>query len=132
MKNLRSNMVLAIASFMLFGCSTEQLDSENLSALDANDDCVGANPQVRITNNGSVNHNLDVFDEQGLVGFVHNISPGETSTWITFTEGETLFAVSNDVYEDEKVIFDMTTCMEFNMEIGTNNQLTSAVPVDVD
>jgi len=132
MKNLRSIMVLAIASFMLFGCTSERIDSENLSAFDANDDCVGVNPQVRITNNGNVNYNLDVFDEQGLVGFVHNIAPGETSTWITFSEGEMLFAVSNDTYEDEKVLYFMSTCMEFNMEIGTNNQLTSAVPVNVD
>lgn len=125
-------MGLAIASFMFFGYTSERIDSENLSASDINDDCVGVNPQVRITNNGDVNYNLDVFDEQGLVGFVHNITPGETSTWITFSEGEMFFAVSNDTYEDKKVLYFMSTCMEFNMEIGTNNELTSAVSVNVD
>jgi hypothetical protein len=125
-------MILALASVMLFGCTSEQINSDSLSDFEANDDCVGVNPQVRITNNGDVNFDLDVFGDQGLVGFVHNIAPGETSTWITFDAGEMLFSVSNDSYEDEKVIHHMTTCMEFNMEIGSDNQLTSAVPVIID
>jgi hypothetical protein len=125
-------MILAITSMMFFGCTSEEIGSDNLSAFDANDDCIGVNPQVRITNNGDVNFDLDVYGDQGLLGFVHNIAPGETSTWITFTEGETLFAVSNDTYKDEKVIYHMMTCMEFNMEIGVDNQLTSAIPVDID
>ncbi|NQX86459.1 MAG: hypothetical protein HRT67_11255 [Flavobacteriaceae bacterium] len=141
MKNLRKIMIATIVIFMMSACSIEPLDTENSSidsenatanqsnqSNEVDDGCVDANPRVRLTNNGQVNYDLDVYIGNTQLGSVHDILPGETTEWIIISEGEILFAVSNDTYMDEKVLYDMTLCMEFDMEIGVDNQLTSAVP----
>ena len=91
--------------------------------------CTGQDPEVRITNNGTVAISLDVLnDDDDVVGFVHNLLPGETSIWISFPPGDTLFSVTNDVVQDVKVVHSMNTCMIYDMEIDSNNELTSTPP----
>ena len=132
-------MTVAVATMALsfFSCTTEPVDYveseiiiENSPELQANDACDNSNPEVRITNNGTVAMNLDVINEDDeVVGFVHNLLPGNTSSWISFPPGELLFSVSNDTYvADVKVVYNMTTCMIFDMEVDSGNQLTDAEP----
>ncbi len=140
MKRLLIPLAVATIAISAFNCSVEPLDFspqeisvylEDIS-LDANDPCVGSNPEARITNNGTVPMNLDILDENGnVVGFVYNLLPGNTSTWISFPPGEIMFSVSNDFVEDEKVIYEMTTCMIFDMEVAPDNKLTSAEPQSI-
>ena len=137
MKNLLRSIAVAILFTTLYNCSIEPIDNsesqliiEETQAADVNV-CIGDNPEVRFTNNGDYLFSLDIFNEDGdLLGFVHDLAPGDTSTWISFPTGETLFSVSNltpNVME-EKVVYTMNTCMIFDIEIGNDNQLTSAVP----
>ena len=138
MKNLLKMIAFAILLTALYNCTSEPLSNSDLDQLiienidasaDANN-CIGDNPAARITNNGSVPVDLDIFDENGvLLGFVHNLAPVNVSNWISFPPGNNiLFAVSNDTYEDEKVIYDMTTCMIFDMEFESNNSLSNQTP----
>lgn len=135
MKNLLKYIASAILLLALINCTGESLGtedpnvSENQSALDVTS-CVGENPEARITNNGTVPIDLDILDENGnVVGFVHNLAPGNTSSWLSFSPGDILFAVSNDFFEDEKVVYTMAICMTFDMEVDGSNTLTSAVPI---
>jgi len=140
MKNLLKTIAFAILITALYNCSSEPLDDfdsalELIEETQSSQDlaaCSGLNPEARIVNNGTVPIDLDILDMNGAVlGFVHNLAPGNTSIWISFPAGETLFAVSNDSFEDEKVIYTMTTCMIFDMEVDSSNTLTSAVPVGI-
>ena len=138
MKNLLKLSTIALFCAFFFGCSVEPIeedlqtqllveeDLQNQEALD----CVGDDPKARITNNGSVPIDLDIFDENNVsLGFVHNLLPGETSVWIQFPAGDDiLFAVSNDFVEDEKEIHTMSSCMVFDMEFTSSNALSGATP----
>lgn len=135
MKTLLKYIASAILLLALLNCTSEPLSNENpeiietQTALDVNA-CVGENPEARITNNGTVPIDLDILNENGdVVGFVHNLAPGNTSNWLSFLPGEILFAVSNDFFEDEKVVYTMAICMTFDMEVDGANTLTSAVPI---
>ena len=132
MKNLLMTVAIATMALTFFSCTTEAVDNfeteftiENNPELQANDACDDAIPEARITNNGTVAVNLDIIDENGeVVGFVHNLLPGNTSSWISFPAGETLFSVSNDTYvADVKVVHNMTTCMIYDMVVESNNEL---------
>lgn len=137
MKNLTTIMAGALLGVFFFSCSVEPLEQSIIDQANLEENvnqeiaaCVDADPEARIVNNGSVAIDLDIFDENGnLLGFVHNLLPSETSVWISFPEGNNiLFAVSNDVVEDEKVIYDMSTCTIFDMEFTSSNQLSNATP----
>ena len=137
MKNLLKPIAFAILISACYGCSVEPIDTQDTAANDLvitqeiadTNTCTGQDPEVRITNNGTVAISLDVLnDDDDVVGFVHNLLPGETSIWISFPPGDTLFSVTNDVVQDVKVVHSMNTCMIYDMEIDSNNELTSTPP----
>jgi hypothetical protein len=136
MKNLLKS-VLLIATVCLFSsCSTEQVEIntqsvENFQYLDSQD-CTDQDPKARLTNNGTVNFNLEILSIDGvLLNSEYNIQPGSVTSWKYFAEGEILFSIDNSIFQDEKVIYIMNTCMEFDMEIGSDNLLTNAVPIQL-
>lgn len=129
----------AIVITLFFNCSIESIDNSvnalnvNQSELDDStpvDPCIGQDPKARLTNNGSVIFDIEIYSLDGvLLNHEYSIAPGETTAWKPFVSGETMFSVSNSVVADEKVVYTMGTCMEFDMEIGADNKLTAAVPV---
>ena len=134
MKHLLKLVVCATSVILLSNCSTEPIGytEEELIALEENGPCFGNNPEARITNNGTVPIDLDILDDNDtVVAFVHNLLPGNTSSWLSFQPGEILFSVSNDFVEDEKVIYIMNTCMIFDMEVEVTNSLSSAEPESI-
>lgn len=135
MKYLLKNFACAIMLLSLFNCTTEpveqspelsitnQSESINLDAPSVND-CNDANSQVRIINNGTINVNFEIYDGTGcLVGQEHNIGTGYTSDWTILPVGEITFAVSN-INADKIVVLDVDTCMNYELLIDTDNNLT--------
>ncbi|NNK72665.1 MAG: hypothetical protein HKO94_05690 [Flavobacteriaceae bacterium] len=127
-------------AFTSLSCSTEPVDDFELQLLsqdeppsyEANDICVDNDPEVRITNNGNVAIHLDVYDsDENLLGFVHNLQPGDTSEWVNFPVGTIMFSVTKDLIADEKIQFEMSKCMIFEMEIDIDNLLTDAEPESI-
>ncbi len=134
MKNLLKSTLL-IATICLFtSCSVEQIEMsdqsvENLQPL-YSQDCSDQDPKARLTNNGTVNFNLEILSIDGiLLNSEYNIQPGSVTSWKYFPQGEILFSIDNSNFQDEKVVYIMNTCMEFDMEIGSDNLLTNAVPI---
>lgn len=137
MNNLLKTIALAICISTCFSCSVEPIDSSNpelniseefQETADVNV-CTSNDPEVRITNNGTVAINLHVINgTDATVASVTNLLPGEVSSWLSFETGEMLFSVTNDVVQDIKVTYTMDTCMIFDMEVDSNNELTSTVP----
>ena len=131
---LTKAIACAIVLTTCFSCSIEPIDNPQSITITSEesllDPCTGVNPTARLTNNGDVNFDLEIYTIDGiLLNHEYNIAPGSASTWKSFVPGETMFSVTNSTYEDEKVIYTMNTCMEFDMEIGVDNKLTSATPV---
>lgn len=135
------NIACAILLLTVFNCTTESVDntqelseitqSQETNAVASVTTCNGQNPKAKITNNGSIDVNLEIYNESGvLVGHEYGIEPGGHSDWMTFVVGETSFVVSN-VNADKVIVLDMDTCMTYEMVVGTNNQLTSDVPTSL-
>ena len=128
--NLLMKYVKILIVFFLFvGCTSDssniisdESNTNQFSTLNCSDDL----PKARLTNNGTVNHDLRIFDENGnIIVSAFNIEPGTTTGWFEFEPQYVLFAVDNDTFMDEKVEAIMDYCMEFDMEIGTDDLLVS-------
>ena len=135
------NIACAILLLTVLNCTTESVDntqelseitqSQETNAVASVTTCNGQNPKAKITNNGTVDVNLEIYNESGvLVGHEYGIEPGHHSDWMSFVVGETSFVVSN-TNADKVIVLDMDTCMVYNMVVGTNNQLTSDLPSDL-
>ena len=140
MKYLLRNIACAIMLLFLFNCATEPVDNIqddlSISATQPQDGleapsttCSAQDPKARLTNNGTLDVSFQIYSEDGtMMGDEHDVEPGETSDWESFEPGETVFVVSNGTSE-KIIVIDMGTCMAYDMEIGSNNQLTSDQPV---
>lgn len=141
MKNLLINtIVCAIVMTTCFSCSVESIDEEQLLddlsidnsiGPDTQDPCSGQDPQARLTNNGTVSVTLQIATTDGTVlHTVQSLAPGNTSSYLSFAEGDIIFSVEKNTtgLGDEKVVYDMNQCMSFDIEVDTDNYLTSATP----
>jgi hypothetical protein len=142
MKNLLKNTIAcAIVMTTCFSCSVEPIESEQLeesvalnnsTTPNTQDPCSGQDPQARITNNGTVAVTLQIATLEGVVlHTVQDLAPGNASSYLMFAEGDTIFSIEKNTtgINDEKVVYAMGECMSFDIEVDTDNLLTTAVPV---
>ena len=135
MKCLLKYSALTVLFFAFFNCATEPMEfldgstnafvEEIENAVAAESTCNDADPKARITNNGTEEISLEIYDVNGnLIATEHEVEPGKHSDWIDFSSGETSFLVSNGS-SDKLVVIDMGTCMMYDIEVGSNNQLVT-------
>lgn len=141
--NLLKAFALAFAMTPLYNCSVEPADNSTfnddnavpLQEAQATDSqeflavCSGSDPRARITNNGTVSFDYEIYDASGafIIG-IYNISPGTVTQYATFSEGTIIFNVETASGVDQKVAHLMENCTEINMEIDVNNLLLTAAP----
>lgn len=139
MKNyLTKAIAYTIVFTSMYNCTVEPVDNlqtqtiQQDSLLDVSsqtDTCTGISPKARITNNGTIPFDYEIFDSTGsLIAGIYGIAPGTVSTWTDFSEGDIIFVVENNSVSDQKVVHTMNDCMELNMEIDANNILTDTQP----
>lgn len=145
MKNLLNKAIAsAIVLTTCFNCSTESIESNQLETSfvteeptlfqDTQDPCVDQDPRARISNNGSTSVTLEIANLEGtILHTVADLSPGNVSGFLTFAPDNMVFIVTKGTtgVADEKVTYDMTSCMSYDMEIGPDNNLTSSTPVNL-
>jgi len=141
MKSLLKITALAIV-LMLSSCSVESVnevtdntnsDPINVTALqNTNFQCVNGQAGARITNNGSMDVSLEIFDNQNnLIASIDDLNPGGISDWYYFQAGLITFSLESEDGKVKAPVIDMGSCMAFDMEIGENNQLVSDVAVQL-
>ncbi len=109
----------------------EEIENSVPGATASDSTCNNQDPKARITNNGTEDIDLKIYDVNGnLIGHESEVEPGEHSDWITFSCGETTFLLSTGI-SDKLVVIEMGTCMIYDMEIGSNNQLATDQPVQL-
>ncbi|WP_299229275.1 hypothetical protein [uncultured Psychroserpens sp.] len=140
MKNLLKAIAFAVVISTCYNCSVESIDnseeianiSEPIVQDEALNPCVGANPTARLTNNGNVSFDLEIFTIGGdLLNHEYNVMPGNVSSWKSFAPGEVIIAISSTVTNDFKIVYEMDPCMEFDLEIGIDNLLIDSVPTQL-
>ncbi|MFP4845949.1 hypothetical protein [Winogradskyella sp. PE311] len=135
MKNLLRLTHLLCFIFLLNGCTADSTDSDFLNESPESElnqpPCIDDDPITRVINNGTIAFDLKVIDDQGnvLVDIV-SIPPSTTTSWASFVPGEILFSIDgNDAAaSDEKVVLQMNTCMAYEIEIDSNNEVVSYTP----
>ncbi len=146
MKYLLKYFVLTVVALSFFNCVVEPMEfldgatnavveeiensvlGEQANPVATDSSCDGQDPKARITNNGTVDVDLEIYDVDGnLIASEYGVEPGHHSDWEDFSSGEISFLVSNGS-ADKLVVIEMSTCMKFDMEIGSNNQLVSDQP----
>ncbi len=140
MKYLLTSVFYATMLFMVFSCSTESVENPEINSnsffeqqqnLSPEMNCAGQNPMARLRNNGTVNVDLEIYDEDNaLLVHYYGIHPGQTTNWTYFPAGSIKFVVSSNTAFKE-VVLEMDTCMAYDMEIGPNNQLESDQPIQL-
>ncbi len=133
-------IAFAIVFTTFFNCSIESIDNsqseslivqEEIQTVTESTTCSGSNPTARITNNGTVIVDFEILTIDGtLLDSEYSLAPGESSSWKTFDQGDIIFSITNEDpnINDLKVAYNMSACMEFDMEIGPDNLLTTATP----
>lgn len=135
MKNLLKFAYYASVLLVSISCTTESVDSVQLNELnqqELNDPCVDQDPISRVVNNGTVSFDFKVIDDQGVVlAEISNIPASTTTSWVSFPQGEILFSLDSDqtLVNDDKVVLQMGTCMAYEIEIDSNNQIVSYTPI---
>jgi hypothetical protein len=136
MKNLLQ--IMAVFGLLLFhiACTsdTTELEQNDTVALEIellNEPCLDEDPVTRLVNNGTIEFDLIVLDEDGNVMVsIISIPPNSTTSWASFTQGEVLFSVSNNTpfVNDDKVLLEMANCMALEIEINGDNEVVSYTP----
>ena len=119
---------------LLFGCTSDPVannTASNLTTSQFNEPCLDQDPITRVVNNGTVAFDLKVVDEQGVVLVdIPNIPANTTTSWASFQQGEVLFSIDchQTMVSDDKVVLQMDTCMAYEIEIDSNNEIVSYIP----
>ena len=132
--NKASAFAILLTSF--YNCTIESIDNlqdQSIDIINIEDSqantCTGISPKARMTNNGTIPFDFEIYDSSGslIIGF-YNVLPSTQTDWYSFDEDNTIFVVENDSVEDQKVSHQMDNCTEINLEIDSNNLLTNAQP----
>lgn len=133
---LNKAIAFAILLTSFYNCTIESIDNlqdQSIDIINIEDSqantCTGISPKARMTNNGTIPFDFEIYDSSGslIIGF-YNVLPSTQTDWYSFDEDNTIFVVENDSVEDQKVSHQMDNCTEINLEIDSNNLLTNAQP----
>jgi hypothetical protein len=132
---MRSLLLLMCLTFSMYSCTTEDITEidEPLTELPQEAlTCDSELPTVRLTNNGTVIHNLEIYDaDMNLLISAFDLEIGASTEWFSFEPQEILVSLTNDNKPDEKLLTTMDYCTLFDMIIGGNDFLESHEVSDV-
>ncbi len=131
--NLTKSIAYAMLVSLCFSCTVDSVnESEIITPQQVqlnNPTCSEADPIARLTNNGTVNFNLEIYSIDGvLLSSEYDVEPGETTGWKEFQVGETLFSLENAEHADSKIVFMMDECTMIDLEIDSDNALVPVTP----
>lgn len=135
MKNLLKRTLLVCLVLTLFTCTSDPSGNDisaDLTPSQLNDPCVDQDPITRVVNNGTVTIDFKVVDNDGVVLVdIPNIPANTTTSWASFEEGDVLFSIDSNQtsVSDEKVQLTMQSCMAYEIEIDSNNEIVSYTPI---
>ena len=134
MKNLLKQALFLCFVIMLSACTSDSVHNDILSEtvevenFQLTEFCSNQDPTTRVVNNGTVTFDLLVTNADGtFLAELPNILSNTTTSWVSFPEGDIVFSLtSNDPsVSDTDVVLKMGTCMVYEIEVDSNNQIVS-------
>lgn len=135
MKNLLKRTFVMCFVLTLLTCTSDSAENElslDLNPSQLNEPCVGQLPITRVINNGTVSIDFKVIDIDGVVLVdIPSIPASTTTSWASFDEGVVLFSIDTNqtLVSDDKVELNMESCMAYEIEINSNNEVVSYLPI---
>lgn len=135
MKNLLKRTFVMCFVLTLLTCTSDSAENElslDLNPSQLNEPCVGQLPITRVINNGTVSIDFKVIDSDGVVLVdIPSIPASTTTSWASFDEGVVLFSIDTNqtLVSDDKVELNMESCMAYEIEINSNNEVVSYLPI---
>ncbi|MDY2588221.1 hypothetical protein [Winogradskyella aquimaris] len=135
MNNLLKRTFVMCFVLTLLTCTSDSAENElslDLNPSQLNEPCVGQLPITRVINNGTVSIDFKVIDSDGVVLVdIPSIPANTTTSWASFDEGVVLFSIDTNqtLVSDDKVELNMESCMAYEIEINTNNEVVSYLPI---
>lgn len=135
MKNLLKRTFVMCFVLTLLTCTSDSAENElslDLNPSQLNEPCVGQLPITRVINNGTVSIDFKVIDSYGVVLVdIPSIPASTTTSWASFDEGVVLFSIDTNqtLVSDDKVELNMESCMAYEIEINSNNEVVSYLPI---
>ena len=135
MKYLLKLSVAICLIFTVSSCTVESLDdavsksavSQNVA--EANQSCNNQDPKTKLINNGTVAFTFQIIDsDSNMIEFI-DIAPGASTSWISFTEGDTVFNLDSNVIgvSDDKIAISISNCSEIEIVVNAQNKIDSPV-----
>lgn len=135
MKNLLKRTFVMCFVLTLLTCTSDSAENElslDLNPSQLNEPCVGQLPITRVINNGTVSIDFKVIDSDGVVLVdIPSIRASTATSWASFDEGVVLFSIDTNqtLVSDDKVELNMESCMAYEIEINSNNEVVSYLPI---
>lgn len=134
MKNLLNQALFLCFVIMLSACTSESIQNDSfpeatqVENFQLTEFCSNQDPTTRVVNNGTVTFDLLVTNVDGtFLAELPNIQSNTITSWASFPEGDIIFSLtSNDpTVSDTDVVLKMGTCMVYEIEVDSNNQIVS-------
>jgi len=88
-------------------------------------ECDGENPRARIINNGTKEVSVQIKTSGGNTENLNNVDAGKTSDYRNYSPGIITFTLKVDKDEYVKEV-EMGTCYEYDIEIDSDNNITTS------
>ncbi|AUC76322.1 hypothetical protein [Olleya sp. Bg11-27] len=129
---------LSVAFCLLFSVSSCTIDSLedsidersiNTNSVVPNQACSNQDPKSKLINNGTVAFTFQIIDSNNNLIELLEVAPGATSSWISFSEGDTVFNLDSNTtgVSDDKVFINMTNCSEVEIIVNSGNQIDTPI-----
>ena len=135
MKYLLKLSVAICLLLTVSSCTVESLDDAvNKSAVsqnvaEANQSCNDQDPKTKLINNGTVAFTFQIIDsDSNMIEFV-DVAAGASTSWISFTEGDTIFNLDSNVIgvSDDKIALSISNCSEIEIIVNAQNKIDTPI-----
>ncbi|SFJ65168.1 hypothetical protein [Olleya namhaensis] len=135
MKYLLKLSVAICLLLTVSSCTVESLDdavsksavSQNVA--EANQSCNNQDPKTKLINNGTVAFTFQIIDsDSNMIEFV-DVAAGASTSWISFTEGDTIFNLDSNVIgvSDDKIAININNCSEIEIVVNAQNKIDTPI-----
>ncbi|WP_282067942.1 hypothetical protein [Olleya namhaensis] len=135
MKYLLKLSVAICLLLTVSSCTVESLDDAvskstvSQNAAEANQSCNDQDPKTKLINNGTVAFTFQIIDsDSNMIEFV-DVAAGASTSWISFTEGDTIFNLDSNVIgvSDDKIAININNCSEIEIVVNAQNKIDTPI-----
>ena len=118
-------ITLILVLLLIVNCTTDSPDSQDeLSTFRQQVlSCVDDDPQIKITNNGTIIFDVAVYGEDYSEVYSESLSIGSNTDWFDSSNTEIIIVASNNNFYGRKIQLSLLPCDIIEVEIDANNNL---------